>query len=362
MSGAQERADRPLLVLGPSSGTSATTLWGRCAGLLAGAFDVLAWDLPGHGYNRAVPDEGYTMAELAGAVLSVVDDVQAQRGDGGGTFHYAGDSVGGAVGLQLLLDVPGRVEAAVLLCTGARLGTAESWRERMELVARTGTAGLVESSAQRWFAPGFLERDPETCTALLQALQAADDRGYAQVCQALASFDVRDRLGEIGAPVLAVAGADDPVTPPELLRALADGVRRGRLVVLDGTGHLPPAETPAEVAGLLREHLLGEPTAGRPVEGNALPGLDAFLADHARGATSARPGLDPRSRSLVSLAALATGGQRDELVAGVREALRHGVTAEEVVELLREVAVHSGVPAANAAYHAVRPVLDEAGG
>src|SRR3954469_24597341 len=122
LSGARNRAELPLLVLGPSLGTSATTLWSECAAGLTDAFDLIAWDLPGHGHNYAVPDQPFTMVELAEGVLRVVDDVLVERGDAGGSFLYAGNSVGGAVGLQLLLDQPGRVTAAALLCTGAKIG------------------------------------------------------------------------------------------------------------------------------------------------------------------------------------------------------------------------------------------------
>ena len=111
MSGAAHRAELPLLVLGPSLGTNAVELWTACADLLTDSFDVLAWDLPGHGHNRAVSDEGFTMAELAEGVLALVADVQEQRGDTGTPFAYAGVSVGGAVGLVLLLDHPDRVTA-----------------------------------------------------------------------------------------------------------------------------------------------------------------------------------------------------------------------------------------------------------
>ncbi len=140
MSGASTRSELPLLVLGPSLGTSAAALWTDCAAGLVDHFDVLAWDLPGHGHNRGVPEESFTMAELAAGVLRVVDEVLVQRselGDGaGGAFTYAGVSVGGAVGLQLLLDAPGRVLSAVLICTGAKIGSAETWSDRIDQVER----------------------------------------------------------------------------------------------------------------------------------------------------------------------------------------------------------------------------------
>lgn len=236
---------RPTLVLGPSLGTSAATLWGACAALLADDFDVVAWDLPGHGGR---PAQGpVSIADLAARVLDQV----------AGPFHHAGDSVGGAVGLQLALDAPDRVRSVVALCTGARIGTPESWQERIDTVRASGTSALVTASAQRWFGPGFAEREPARASALLHALSDADDEGYAAVCAALADFDVRDRLGEIAVPVLAVAGSHDAATPPELLRAIAGGVRDGRFVELDGVAHLAPAERPEEVAALIREHCRG---------------------------------------------------------------------------------------------------------
>ena len=130
----------PLLVLGPSLGTSATTLWSPTAALLAERFHVIGWDLPGHGRTTAVGD-GFTMGELAAGVLTLVEAVLAERGEPGGTFGYAGDSVGGAVGLQLLLDHPDRVTGAVLLCTGAKIGEPDGWHERAATVPGLGHPG-----------------------------------------------------------------------------------------------------------------------------------------------------------------------------------------------------------------------------
>ncbi|HEU5037994.1 MAG TPA: alpha/beta fold hydrolase [Nocardioides sp.] len=237
---------RPVLVLGPSLGTSAASLWGPCAELLAADFEIVAWDLPGHGANRAPAPAGLTMADLAASVLAEVD----------GPFFHAGDSVGGAVGLQLALDAPERVRGVVALCTGARIGTEASWVDRIAQVRASGTPGLVSASASRWFGTGFVEREPARSSALLHALSDADDEGYVAVCGALATFDVRARLGEISVPVLAVAGEQDGVCPPSLLREVADGVPGGRYTELPGVAHLAPAEAPEAVADLIREHCL----------------------------------------------------------------------------------------------------------
>ena len=394
MTGSRNRAELPLLVLGPSLGTSATTLWTAAAAGLTDVFDVVAWDLPGHGHNRSVPDEQFTVAELAAGVLHVVDDVLAERGEVGGGFAYAGDSVGGAVGLQLMLDAPGRVTSAVLLCTGATIGDAASWADRIAQVRASGTPGLVASSAERWFGTGFLDRKPDTGSGLLHALQSADDAGYAQVCGALAAHDVRDRLPEIDVPVLAVAGAEDVATPPDKLREIAEGVKDGRYVELPGVAHLAPAEAPGTVARLIRGHVLGEREpeeeggddrtvrevrdAGfvvrREVLGDAhvdrsIAGTTDFTRDfqelitqYAWGGIWTRPGLDRRSRSLITLTALVARGHHEELELHLRAARTNGLSVEEIKELLLQTAIYCGVPDANTAFRIAQRVLAEESG
>ena len=131
----------PLLVVGPSIGTSVTALWSSCAARLAGRFHVVGWDLPGHG-RSATTDEPFTIADLAAAVVTLIDQLRASTGSGRvSEVFYAGDSVGGAVGLQLLLDAPARIAAAAIISSGAKIGDAKGWTERADLVGRHLRAG-----------------------------------------------------------------------------------------------------------------------------------------------------------------------------------------------------------------------------
>jgi 3-oxoadipate enol-lactonase len=247
---------RPLLVLGPSLGTSVTALWQDVVPLLAGDIDVVGWDLPGHG-SAPAPDTadlaGLTVADLARSVLDVVDRAQAERGDAGAPFWYAGVSVGGAVGLQLLLDAPERLRGAALICTAARFGEPGPWLERARLVEAAGTPTQVVGSTQRWFGPGFVEREPEVVLRLLAGLHTADRFGYGAVCRALATYDVRSRLTAAPVPVLTIAGEHDAPAPPAALEEVARAVGAVRAEVLDGVAHLAPAEAPVRVAELVRE-------------------------------------------------------------------------------------------------------------
>ena len=229
-----------------------------------------------------------------------------------------------------------------------------------------------------------MEQHPRRASALLHALADAADAGYVQVCGALAAFDVRDRLAEITQPVLAIAGAQDPVTPPALLQAIADGVKDGRLVVLDDASHLAPAERPADVARLIRRHVRGESlenpdtaersdgeTVRREVLGDAhvdrsLAGatdltreFQDFITTYAWGGIWTRPGLDRRSRSMITLTALVGGGHHEELALHLRAARRNGLTWDEIKEVLLQTAIYCGVPAANSAFRIAQQVRDE---
>lgn len=362
---------KPLLVLGPSIGTSARSLWGVCAQRLAADFHVLAWDLPGHG--ESPPSSGFTMDELAAGVLAAVERVRAEP------FRYAGDSIGGCVGLSLLLEHPQRVQAATLLCTGAKIGEPDGWAQRARFVREHGTAAMVEGSLDRWFAPGFTEREPSASGELATALRETEAGSYAAACEALGGFDVRARLAEIDRPVLAVAGAHDAPTPVDSLRGIAEGVRDGRLAVLENVAHLAPVEAPGKVAELLAGHRPGAYDAGMAVRravlgdahvdragagagagaGEFTADFQRFITEYAWGEVWTRPGLARRDRSLITLTALVALGHHDELAMHVGAARTNGVSEEEIRETILHSAVYCGVPAANTAFRIAARVLAE---
>lgn len=243
--------DGPLVVLGPSLGTS-TVLWRTVVPRLTDRFRIVAWDLPGHGASPA-PGAPFTVEELADAVAEGV------RAFGDESVRYAGVSLGGAVGLHLALRHPDLLDALVVVASGAKLGTAEGWAARAAVVREQSTSAMIAGSAERWFAPDSPAREPEITGELLHALQDADDDGYARCCEALAQHDVRAELGSIRTPTLIVWGEGDQVAPEPVARELADGIPGARIVRIDGAAHLPPAEQPSATAAALAEHFHAHP-------------------------------------------------------------------------------------------------------
>jgi 4-carboxymuconolactone decarboxylase len=84
-----------------------------------------------------------------------------------------------------------------------------------------------------------------------------------------------------------------------------------------------------------------------------------LITRYAWGEIWARPGLDTRTRSCITLAALVALGREEELAMHVRSALRNGLTPDEIKEVLLHCAVYCGVPAANGAFAVAQRVLDE---
>jgi 3-oxoadipate enol-lactonase len=240
-------ADAPVLVLGPSLGTD-TGLFDAQVTAFADRHRVIRYDLRGHGRSEVVPGP-CTVADLAADVLALLDRLGVER------FSYAGVSIGGAIGQQLALTVPERVEKLAVIASAAQFADPPSWAVRAEQVRKQGTEFLVPSRAGTWFTPEFAEREPAEAERLLAMLRATPPEGYASCCEAIGAFDVRERLGEISAPTLVVAGAEDPATTGEMMRELAEGIPGAQFVVVPGAAHLPVATHPDAVDAALREHL-----------------------------------------------------------------------------------------------------------
>jgi 4-carboxymuconolactone decarboxylase len=111
----------------------------------------------------------------------------------------------------------------------------------------------------------------------------------------------------------------------------------------------------------VRREVLGDAHVDRAVE-NTTPftaDFQDFITRYAWGEIWARPGLDRKTRSCITLAALVALGRDHEVAMHVRAALRNGLTPDEIKEVLLQTAVYAGVPAANSAFAIAQQVLAE---
>jgi 3-oxoadipate enol-lactonase len=234
----------PLLVLSNSLGTT-TRLWEPQLEAFGARFRVLRHDHPGHGASP-VPREQVEVEGIARSLLALIDELGAER------FSFCGLSLGGMVGMWLAAHVPKRVETLTLCSTGAKLGRREEWLERAALVRAEGTGVLVERQRERWFAAGF--RDGAVAQSYLDELASVPREGYARCCEAVGAFDFRADVGRIEAPTLVLVGREDPVTPPEVVDLLGEGIVGAETLVVSQAAHLVNLEQPEAVIDAVLRH------------------------------------------------------------------------------------------------------------
>jgi 4-carboxymuconolactone decarboxylase len=114
----------------------------------------------------------------------------------------------------------------------------------------------------------------------------------------------------------------------------------------------------------VRREVLGDEHVDRAVAGTT-PFTEAFqdfITRYAWGEIWARPGLDRRTRSCITLAALVALRAENEIAMHVRAALRNGLTPDEIAEVILHTAIYAGVPAANGAFGIAQAVLTEESG
>lgn len=360
------RVDRPLLVLGPALGTAVRPLWQVVAAHLDEEFHVVGWDLPGHGANNHPVPATSSVEELTQALLAALGPVFAERNAGGGHLHYAGCGIGGVVGLQLALTIRERVDSLVVSGMGA-VGTNETlWVENAGLASTSDLDAVPDSLLAGVVGPGFLEEHQDTAEALIQAFRDLDPAGIRLTLGALSEVDLRADLPRLVPPLLVLSGGEDQITPPAMARELATDVPRGSAAELDGVGHLAPAEDPAAVAELLRQHTSPEEGAPTTTELDRewkrvlAAGGAAFESIASRQSPfdlMARPGLEEQTRHALVIGALATAGRLPELADQVRAARSAGVGIGTIGETLLVVATYGGIPAARRAADVVFCIL-----
>ncbi len=239
----------PPLVLAGSLG-STTTMWDPQVDGLSERFRLVRLDHRGHG-GSPVPPGPYRIADLAGDVLALLDDLGLDR------VAWCGLSLGGVVGQHLASEAPERISRLTLACTSAHWPDSAVWADRIAAVREGGTASIAQAVVQRWFTPAWAAAHPDVVAAALAQVAGTSDEGYAGCCEALRVWDHRPRLGAITAPTLVIAGAHDPATPVEPhARTLVESIPGARLEVLEAA-HLATLELPEQATALIAQHALG---------------------------------------------------------------------------------------------------------
>jgi len=229
--------DAPVILFINSIGTT-RELWSRQATALADRYCVISYDARGHG-RSSVPDGDYTIAQLGGDALAILDAEHV------GAAHVCGISLGGITALWLGVHAPDRVRTLTAANTAARIASIPFWTERIAFVKEQGMAALADLTMLRWFTDAFRAREPQTVQQFRSMLASCQPTGYLGCCAALRDEDLRDAIAAIQRPVLTIGGRMDAATPPEGVQFVHERIAESKMVLLDAA-HLSNVERAEE--------------------------------------------------------------------------------------------------------------------
>jgi pimeloyl-ACP methyl ester carboxylesterase len=220
-------------------------------------FSVVCFDNRGIGESDA-PPRPYTVAEMAGDAVQVLDEAGVERA------HVVGTSLGGMVAQELALAYPERVDRLVLACTTP--GGPKAFPMPQQTVALMAEAATLEPAvALRRFvenalAPATVAARPEVVDRIMahRLATAQAPAAWAALATAGATFDAYDRLGGLTAPTLVHHGDEDVVVDPRNAELLVGLLADARLERFPGTGHLYFWEAPERFVASVSAFLEGE--------------------------------------------------------------------------------------------------------
>jgi 3-oxoadipate enol-lactonase len=244
----REHADA--LVLINSLGTD-LRIWDPQIDELTKYFRVIRYDCRGHGESD-VPTEPATLNRLGADLLALLDHLHVTR------THLCGISLGGLTALWVAVHHGDRVDRAVFANTGARLGTTQSWDDRIQAVREGGMRAISEAVVRRFLGARFPAEHPEVAAHMRDMVESMPPDGYIAVCAALRDADLRHVVASISAPSLIIAGELDESASVRQSEDLHAAIAGSELVVLPGAAHLTNVERADEftqiVSTFLRAH------------------------------------------------------------------------------------------------------------
>lgn len=190
---------------------------------------------------------------VAADVVALLDRLELSR------VVLGGCSMGGYVAMGVLRRAPERVAGLLLVDTKAVADDEQQRANRLsvaERVEREGVSWLAETNPQSVLGRTTLQQRPEAVDRMRELINAQSPEGIAWAQRAMAGRpDSTGTLRSFSGPALVVAGEEDPLTPPQAARQLAELLEEGEQVSVPRVGHLPPLEDPEAFVAAIRPWL-----------------------------------------------------------------------------------------------------------
>ena len=185
-----------------------------------------------------------SIAEMAASVL---------KASPAEPFVLLGLSLGGYVAFEIMRQAPQRVAGLVLIDTTARPETPEASEKREVLIklAESDLDAVTEQLLPRLSHPDRMNLPAVRGVIQSMATSLGKEVFERQQRAIMGRADSRPTLADIACPTLVICGHDDVITPPELAKEMADGIKGAKLEIIAECGHLATLDQPEEVNRLL---------------------------------------------------------------------------------------------------------------
>jgi pimeloyl-ACP methyl ester carboxylesterase len=204
------------------------------------------------GYGDAEPVDPLDFGATAARLVDLLDEIGAETAD------LVGLSFGGMHALHTAINFPERVGRLVLADTSPAFGmdgtTPEAWtRDRLAALENGGTP--ADGAARIVDAITAVPLTGQVRDETIGCFSQISPDGFRAAVECLPTHDVRGRLAEIRGRALVIVGELDEETPPSYAHVLHNGLADSRFEVLEGVGHLSPAEAPELFNTLITDFL-----------------------------------------------------------------------------------------------------------
>jgi len=229
------------------------TMWKAQIDELSKNYFCVTYDIRGLG-ESPVGDGQYTMESFVDDLEIIIDKLKLDKP------VICGLSMGGYISLRALERIQDRFSAAILCDTRSEADNNEGKLKRAAAIKRINTEGLAPFAKDfitNCFGDNYKKNHKEEFEKRITKSSGFDPVGVkGSLLAMIGRNDTTEYLGKIKIPVLVICGENDALTPPPVMKVMADKIFGAEFVVIKNSGHMSPIENPEEVNAAITKFLL----------------------------------------------------------------------------------------------------------
>ena len=230
------------------------TMWQSQVDVLSEKYFCITYDIRGLG-ESPVGDGQYTMESFVDDLEIVIDELKLDKP------VLCGLSMGGYISLRALERFENKFSVAILCDTRSEADNNEGKLKRAAAIKKINTEGLAPFTKDfitNCYGDIYKKRYKAEFEKRIAKSSAFNPVGVkGSLLAMLSRTDTSDYLNKIKIPTLVICGEFDALTPPSVMKAMADKINEPEFVVIKDSGHMSPIENPAEVNNAIKKFLNG---------------------------------------------------------------------------------------------------------